>query len=66
MKKKPEEDTKDVPIVSYYHPNLTLGLVSDSAALPISQLPPVLSQRASASVDNIWLMGDSLLMRAPG
>ncbi|KAI9625865.1 hypothetical protein H4Q26_016113 [Puccinia striiformis f. sp. tritici PST-130] len=38
-----EGDEKDVTpsIISYYHPNLTIGVVSDSNVMPLNRLPPV-------------------------
>ncbi|KAA1086202.1 hypothetical protein PGTUg99_001269 [Puccinia graminis f. sp. tritici] len=36
-----EDDLAPSPIISYYHPNLTIGLVSDFNVLPLNRLPPV-------------------------
>lgn len=35
-------EKKDMPIVSYYHPNLTIAMVESSGPLALSGLPPVL------------------------
>lgn len=35
------DSTTTAPVVSYYHPNLTIGLVSDFNVLPLNRLPPV-------------------------
>lgn len=34
-----------MPIVSYYHPNVTVGLVTDATVIALNKMPPVLSQR---------------------
>ncbi|WAQ93365.1 hypothetical protein PtA15_18A425 [Puccinia triticina] len=39
--KTSEDDSTATPIISYYHPNLTLGVVSDFNVLPLNRLPPV-------------------------
>lgn len=45
---QPEEpEVKDVPVVSYWHPNVTIGLVTDPNPQSLTKLPPVLTQRAS-------------------
>ncbi|CAG8571160.1 14794_t:CDS:10 [Funneliformis caledonium] len=35
--------SSEIPIVSYWHQNLTLNLISDNTVLPYSQLPPVVA-----------------------
>ncbi|BGP16452.1 hypothetical protein JCM10213_003992 [Rhodosporidiobolus nylandii] len=39
-----EQEKKDRPIVSYYHPNVTLELVCDSGNIPYANLPPPVKQ----------------------
>lgn len=39
-----------LPIISYYHPNISLELVTNPGALAYSQLPPVVQQRTSPSL----------------
>ncbi|KNZ49282.1 hypothetical protein VP01_510g19 [Puccinia sorghi] len=36
-----EHDSTLSSVISYYHPNLTIGLVSDTNVLPLNRLPPV-------------------------
>ncbi|CAH7690356.1 cleft lip and palate transmembrane protein 1-domain-containing protein [Phakopsora pachyrhizi] len=36
-----EKVTEHVPVVSYYHPNLTIGIVSDYNVVPLKRVPPV-------------------------
>jgi len=41
-----EAEKKEVkPIISYYHPNVSIELVCNSGALAYSMLPPPLQQR---------------------
>jgi Cleft lip and palate transmembrane protein 1 (CLPTM1) len=37
--------SKDQPIVSFWHSNLTLGIVTDDSALPVKTLHPAVQQR---------------------
>lgn len=36
-----EDDSTLSSVISYYHPNLTIGLVSDTNVMPLNRLPPV-------------------------
>ncbi|KAH9443300.1 hypothetical protein Pst134EB_027645 [Puccinia striiformis f. sp. tritici] len=36
-----DDDLTAPSIISYYHPNLTIGVVSDSNVMPLNRLPPV-------------------------
>ena len=46
------KDSKDQPIVSYWHSNLTLGIVTDVSALQIKTLHPAVSQRNCPQIRN--------------
>lgn len=37
--------SKDQPIVSFWHSNLTLGIVNDDSVLPVKTLHPAVQQR---------------------
>lgn len=46
-KEETEEERKARPIVSFYHPNVTLDLVVDSGAIELAKTPPPVRSRES-------------------
>ncbi|PLW17605.1 hypothetical protein PCASD_17648 [Puccinia coronata f. sp. avenae] len=36
-----DDDSTHSSIISYYHPNMTIGIVSDTNVLPLNRLPPI-------------------------
>lgn len=44
-----------LPIISYYHPNISLELVTNPGALAYSSLPPVVQQRTLSSFILVFL-----------
>lgn len=49
-KEETEEEWKARPIVSFYHPNVTLDLVVDSGAIELAKTPPSVRSRKSSSL----------------
>jgi hypothetical protein len=49
-KEETEEEWKARPIVSFYHPNVTLDLVVDSGAIELAKTPPPVRSRKSSSL----------------
>ena len=74
-----EEDSKlPLPIISYYHPNVSVELVCDSGSLPFHTLPPAIKQNIQLAqqkpegkeyylpplfVNDFWLLKSVSLLR---